>query len=213
MVQDDHRPLRERQCGQGVGDCVDGEIPFGLSGGPAPGSADSSSRSTRSATRPRVILLSAWRVTIWYSQVEKDESARNRSRFCHAAWLPGRCPGRRGDHRTAAAPRGRPSPNAVVRASRRRPGSRPGHVRPDRHRRPRFRLHFAPSSARPCLSWSACHRPAGAVAMDGRRARPGKTLPFMARQVLRPDSWTFPAPPCLTAKPGRSRTGIQGVVR
>ena len=33
MVQDDHRPLRERQCGQGVGDRVDGEVALGLSRG------------------------------------------------------------------------------------------------------------------------------------------------------------------------------------
>ncbi len=40
MVKDDHRPLGERQRGEGVGDRVDGEVALGLLGGLRTGIGD-----------------------------------------------------------------------------------------------------------------------------------------------------------------------------
>ena len=85
VVQDNDGPLGKRQRREGVGDRVHGKVALGLGGGPGDGIGGLIEKIDQIGAPAAGDLIKRRRVTIWYSQVENEESARNRARFCHAA--------------------------------------------------------------------------------------------------------------------------------
>jgi len=84
VVQDHDRALRERQCGQSVGNRVHGQVPLGLRGGPGDGIGDFI-EEIRQFSGPAAGDLVQRTPGDDPVQPGNEDSARNRARFCHAA--------------------------------------------------------------------------------------------------------------------------------